>query len=342
MRNRNRSARPGTWRVRPALFLVVALLLAPALVWASGEAEDTADGLRELSLRLNTPAYGSHAPFVLAEKLGWYAEEGLTVTFGEGAGSDTTVALIDGGDDDVGLAGFDAIASLRADGAAVKAVGVIEQRSPFAIITMAGSDITTAAALEGSTVVMDRGDIPLFEAFARTAGIDADAVNTVTLAEQAQSAALANGRIDGILGWTTYHAPEVAVLTGDVQAVLWSDFGFSLYNLGIVASDEMVENEPDVLCAFVETSFRALEYSLENPEEAIEALMEEFPNVNEEIVYGQLVNLGELIRTSNTQGRPLGYMAPEDVAATFQVLQETEALDDVPALDDLVSNICFE
>lgn len=182
---------------------------APAENTSASTSPGSTDGtvpsgdLQSLSVRLNVDATGTHAPFVLAQKNGWYAEEGLDVAFGEGGGSDTTVALIDTGDDDIGIAGFDAVAVLRAEGAEVKVIGAWEQRSPLAIITVVGSDITEPADLEGATVVMDQGDIPLFEAYAVRAGIDASAVETVTITEEAQSAALAAGRIDGILGWTT-------------------------------------------------------------------------------------------------------------------------------------------
>lgn len=300
---------------------------------ASGSAE-----LTPLSVRLNVDATGTHAPFLLAAQNGWYEEEGVDPTFGEGNGSDSTVALVDAKDDDIGIAGFDAVAVLRGEGAMTKVVGGWEMQSPLAIVTMEGSDIQEPADLEGKTVVMDQGDIPLFEAYAARAGIDAGAVNTVTLTEEAQSAALAAGRIDGILGWTTYHAPQVEKLTGGVETILWSDSDFELMNLAIIAHDDNVGS--DATCGFVRASYRGLEAAQEDPEAAIDALLEEFPQLDREIALGQLVNMFDLLETDDTEGKPLGWVAESDVADALEILSDAgEPIDVEPG--DVFDNSCY-
>ncbi len=325
--------------------MVAAVTSASALLTAAcGGGDDDAPagdgGLEPVSVRLNVDATGTHAPLMLALENGWYEEEGLDVEFGEGNGSDSTVALIDAGDDDIGLAGFDAVAVLRGQGANVKVIGGWEQRSPLAIVTDEGSDIDEPTDLEGATVVMDQGDIPLFEAYAARAGIDADAVNTVTMGEAAQSAALAAGRIDGILGWTTYHAPQVAELTGGVQSILWSDSDFELMNLAIIASDEGIENDSETLCGFVRASYKGLEAAQDDPDAAIDAMLKSFPNVNPTIARGQLVNMFDLLVTDDTQGKPLGWVAESDVAEAIDVLSDAgEPIEVQP--EDLYDNVCF-
>ncbi|MBK5248004.1 MAG: ABC transporter substrate-binding protein [Actinomycetales bacterium] len=298
------------------------------------------EGSEAVSVRLNVDATGTHAPFLLAKANGWYEDEGLAVKFGEGNGSDSTVALIDAGDDDIGIAGFDAVAVLRSKGAAVKVVGGWEQRSPLAIVTAEESEIQEPTDLEGATVVMDQGDIPLFEAYASRAGIDASAVDTVTMTEAAQSAALAAGRIDGILGWTTYHSPQVAKLTGGVQTILWSDSDFELMNLGIIANDDTIANDSDMLCGFVRASYKGLEAAQEDPDGAIDALVEEFPNLDPEIAKGQLVNMFELLVTDDTEGKPLGWVAESDIAEGVEILSEAgNPIEAEPA--DLFDNSCY-
>ena len=334
----------GATRRRGRVAVIAATVLSTVVVSACGSDEEdaaSAEGLESVSVRLNVDATGTHAPFLLAEQNGWYEEEGLAVEFGEGNGSDSTVALIDDGDDDIGIAGFDAVAVLRGDGAQVKVVGGWEQRSPLAIVTAEGSDIDEPSDLEGSTVVMDQGDVPLFQAYAARAGFDADAVETVTMTEKAQSAALAAGRIDGILGWTTYHAPQVSELTGGVETNLWSDSGFELMNLAIIASDETVANDSDMVCGFVRASFRGLEEAQEDPQAAIDALVEEFPNLNPTIALGQLENMFELLVTDDTEGEPLGWVAEQDIAQGVEILSEAGSeIQAEPA--DLFDNACFE
>lgn len=324
---------------RNASLLAVAVVTSSLLAACSNE-EEVPEGSEAVSVRLNVDATGTHAPFLLAKANGWYEDEGLAVKFGEGNGSDSTVALIDAGDDDIGIAGFDAVAVLRSKGAAVKVVGGWEQRSPLAIVTAEESEIQEPTDLEGATVVMDQGDIPLFEAYASRAGIDASAVDTVTMTEAAQSAALAAGRIDGILGWTTYHSPQVAKLTGGVQTILWSDSDFELMNLGIIANDDTIANDSDMLCGFVRASYKGLEAAQEDPDGAIDALVEEFPNLDPEIAKGQLVNMFELLVTDDTEGKPLGWVAESDIAEGVEILSEAgNPIEAEPA--DLFDNSCY-
>lgn len=328
---------------RPLALAAIALTAAGLLVGCGSEpAPESSDGtaLQPVSVRLNVDATGTHAPFLLAKANGYYEEEGLDVTFGEGNGSDSTVALVDAGDDDIGIAGFDAVAVLRSEGAHVRVVGGWEQRSPLAIVTAVNSDIQSPKDLEGKTVVMDQGDIPLFRAYAARAGINADLVNTVTMTESAQSAALAAGRIDGILGWTTYHAPQVAKLTDGVNTILWSDSDFDLMNLSIIASDDTIANRSDMVCGFVRASYRGLEAAQEDSAAAVATLTEQFPNLDPEIAQGQLDNMFELLSTDNTEGKPLGWVAEPDIASALEILNEAGTeLAVEPA--DLFDNTCY-
>jgi NitT/TauT family transport system substrate-binding protein len=336
-------------RLTPRATLLTVTVAVSALFVGACAGDDTAgaggddagaEDLTPVSVRLNVDATGTHAPLLLAEQNGWYQDEGLDVSFGEGNGSDSTVALIDAGDDDIGIAGFDAVAVLRGQGASAKVVGGWEMQSPLAIVTAEDSDIQEPSDLEGATVVMDQGDIPLFEAYAVRAGIDASAVDTVTMTEQAQSAALAAGRIDGILGWTTYHSPQVAKLTGGVENILWSDSDFELMNLAIIASDDSIENRSDMVCGFVRASYQGLEAAQEDPEGAVDALVEEFPNLDRDIALGQLENMFELLVTDDTEGKPLGWVAESDVEEAIEILSESGEPIDVEA-SELYDNGCY-
>ena len=327
---------------RPARLATTAVAACALLAACSSSNDDDASSaaLQPVSVRFNVDATGTHAPFLIAKANGWYEEEGLGVEFGEGNGSDSTVALVDAGDDDIGIAGFDAVAVLRNEGATVKVVGGWEQRSPLAIVTAVGSDIKAPKDLEGSTVVMDQGDIPLFEAYAARAGIDASAVNTVTMTESAQSAALAAGRIDGILGWTTYHAPQVAKLTNGVNTILWSDSDFDLMNLAIIANDDTIANNSDMVCKFVRASYRGMEAAQQDPDAAIADLVEAYPNLDPEIAKGQLVNMFELLATDSTQGKPLGWVAEPDIAGALAILSDAGSEITVQPTD-LFDNSCY-
>ena len=75
-----------------------------------------------VSLRLDWKLSGYHLPFYWAKEKGYYSDAGIDVDIKEGAGSDKTVALIDGKHDDIGVADFTLMAKGMPNAIAVMAV----------------------------------------------------------------------------------------------------------------------------------------------------------------------------------------------------------------------------
>ena len=315
------------------------------------EATDSADTtvgegdsgeLQQVSMRFNIHAYAPHAPFVYAAQQGFYEEVGLEVTFGEGTGSDTTAALVAEGGDTFGTADFPGLSGMVALGAPVKAVGMIEQQSPLAISSLASTPIETPDDLIGKRIVMGAGDEAIFEAFLNVNGIELSDVETVTMSDAAQPAALAEGAVDGIAGWVTSQGIEIIETPGGIYNLLWADFGFPMLNLGLVANADMIEEDPDTVCRFVEASFRGWEAAEQDPEGAVNALIELYPNTDFDITMTGLEAQFELMRSPSTEGLPLGEINPEDAEESMDLLVQTGAAEEVIPVDDLISNVCVE
>lgn len=305
------------------------------------EAGDSGE-LQEVSLRFNINAYAPHAPFVYAAQQGFYEEVGLEVTFGEGTGSDTTAALVSEGDDTFGTADFPGLTGMVALGAPVRAVAMIEQESPLAISSLGSTPIETPQDLIGKQIVMGAGDEAMFEAFLNVNGVELSEVETLTMADSAQPAALAEGTVDGVFGWATLQGIELIETPGGIHNLLWADFGFAMLNLGLVANPSMIEEDPDTVCRFVEASFRGWEAAEQDPEAAVNALIELFPNVNFDVTMTGLETQFELMRSPSTEGLPLGQINPEDVQESIDLLVETGAAEETIPVDQLTSNVCYE
>lgn len=348
VRGRRSPYRP---RMLGALGMGLLLVLAACAGGADGAA-DTADAdaaagdggeeLQEVSLRFNISAYAPHIPFVYAQELGFYEEEGLTVTFGEGTGSETTGALVAEGDDTFGTVDIPAVTSLVGEGAPISAVAIIEQRSPLAVISLADSGIEEPEDLHGRTVVMEGGDLESFESFVQVAGIDIDQIETLTMADSAQAAALESGQVDGIFGWTTSQGSETVELSGGIQSLLFADYGYDLLNLTLVANTETIEDDPELVCSFVRASFRGWEATQEDTDDAIETFIEYFPNVNPNIADWGLEQQLQLLQAEDTEGEPLGFVTPDMVDATLEVLAGVGAVDEGLAAEDIYNPMCFE
>ena len=335
---------------RSILVLILLVILA-ACGGTTDETEETDEtdapttteaGLKEVSLRFNVAAYAPHPPFVYAAELGFYEEEGLAVTFGEGAGSDVTAFSVAAGNDMFGTADFPGTTSIIALGGDVRFVGMIEQGSPLAITSRGSDPIKTPQDLVGKTIVMGGGDEPMFEAFLGIHGLELSDVETVTMADEAQTAALAEGVVDGIAGWATGQGIELIEMEGGIHNLYWAEWGLPMLNLGVIAHNDMIENDPETVCAFGDATFRGWAAAEQDPEAAVNALIGSFPNADFDYVYNGLLAQFILMRSPSTEGLPLGQINPDDVTKAMNLLVEIGAAEEAIPTDEIYSNICFE
>jgi NitT/TauT family transport system substrate-binding protein len=286
--------------------------------------------LKDVSFRFDVTASGYVAPFVLAQEKGWYKEEGLNVKFGEGGGSNATLQLVANGKDTFGWADFGTLMTLVAQGAGVKAVSVIGQQSPVGVIARADGPIRTLKDLEGHRLLLNpRGaSAALFKAVVEAQDLDESKIDLVnTSADVTNATLLARKRVDAFVGWETFELPAVEELKIEPLVLPFREAGVNPMNVSIVASDATIKNDPDTARAFVAASLKAWGYAADHPQEAVDVLVKQYPNVKASIATAQLEAQLKLLHTDNSEGKPIGYTAPEDVEATQQVLLDTKLLE---------------
>lgn len=338
---RTRPRRVVCWRLLAAIGLVTLVACSESETPSGPTGSD--EEVREVSFRFDVSAAGYDAPFVLAEEQGWYADEGLTVTFGEGTGSDVTGPLVAEGEDEFGLVDFATAVQLISQGMPdIVAVATISPRIPLAILTLEESGIEEPADLEGRTVVMGSGDVGLWQAFTEATGIDESAVEIVNVDEGSQAQVLMEGTVDGLLGYVTFQLPQIEELGGELNPLNYADYGVNVMSSSIFASEEYLESDRETVCGFVRGSMRGWEAAMEDPTAAIDALVDMFPNVSRSIMTAQLENSFELLFTESNEEQTLGWIAEEDVTETIETLTEFGDLESAPEPSALYTNECLE
>jgi NitT/TauT family transport system substrate-binding protein len=322
---------------------VVAICVTPILLLTNNAWSQADKPLKDLSFRFDVTAQGYVAPFVLAQKKGWYRQEGIKVTFGEGTGSTQTVAGIAAGNDDFGWADFGTMVKIQSKGAAVKAFAVVGQVNPMATVSLVKSPIRKPKDLEGLTIGANAtgSTAELWPAFAKSAGVDAAKVEFVTAGSATQPALLKTGRVKAINTWMTLGPPALEKLGEQTVAIQWSDYGVNLLNTSVIARPDIVQKDSAKACGFIRAAMHGWEYSVDHAEEAVAALAEAFPNVDRKVALGQLKAQLKLLHTPATAGRPIGWIAEKDVIATQDVLKKYAGLKKVVPASDLYTNECF-
>ena len=217
------------------LRLVLAAVLALGFVPAA-----FAQAPQKVVFALNWFAVGDHAAYWVALEKGYYRDKGLEVELQNSKGSGDSIAKVDTGRADVGLADSAVVIASAARGTKIKVVGMVFDKSPLNIWSRKEAPITKPKDLEGKSVAAPPGDgqRQMFPAFARLNGIDASKVTWVNVEPAAKVPALAEKRVDAVADYTTgLPFYEKAIGKGNAVMLPWADHGFDMYSMSIIASE---------------------------------------------------------------------------------------------------------
>lgn len=283
----------------------------------------------EMDFLLNWTISGDHAPYYVALDKGWYDEVGLDVNIIVGQGSGFTVQSVDTGRAHMGIADAPVAVAGRAEGAGVTIVGIIFDKHPNSMFFWEDSGITEPQDLVGKTVAVPASDghRVMWPAFAQLIGVDPDSVDFVNIAPAAKVAALSARRADVVFElYTGTPFMEKAIPAEELGNILWADYGFDLYAHSYVASDEVIANDPEMVRRFLDASYRAWEYTLQNPEEAISILAEYHP-INRDDYLANLLLVREFFMTDRYQNEGIGYIDLERAQVTVDMVEEYQGIE---------------
>lgn len=308
---------------------------------SSGGDSKAQEELIPVSFRLNYAAQGLHVPFYYALEQGYYEEEGLDVTIGEGTGGGTTAKLVGAGEDDIGLVDAASVASAVDNGIPLKVVCPVYAVSGFAVVSLAEAGIEEPKDIEGKKVGVTTGDSPqnLFPAFAAANEIDESTINYVMMDSNAKVTSLLNGDVDCVLGGADDQAITLRNMGEEVNVLRYSDYGAAAVGLSIVASDDMIAKNPEVVQKFISASMKAWNECRENSDEQIEVFMKKFGTLDEEVVKGSLeVALDSLFAEDS---ETLGDVSETDWEACRNLLVEYLGLSSDMSAEELYTYDCL-
>jgi NitT/TauT family transport system substrate-binding protein len=100
--------------------------------------------------------------------------------------------------------------------------------------------------------------------------------------------------------------------------------GVTTVSSAIIVSHRTIDENPELIRKFVRATQRAVQYSIDNPEEAAEIFAKHAADFgfDEELSLAEIKGAQELLWTENSKGNPIGWSAIEDWQATQDLLQE--------------------
>ncbi|MBR0877466.1 NitT/TauT family transport system substrate-binding protein [Bradyrhizobium japonicum] len=254
--------------------LAIAIPLA-ALAARDVSAAETAAPSTAIHFTFDRPVDASMAPFFLAAKDGNFGAERLNVSFKSAAGSMDALARVAKGDSELALVDINELIRFRDkdDAAPVKAVFVLFNRAPYAIVARRSRGIHLLPDLDGKTVGVADGDLSmrLWPALAQQNGINASQVKFHKISAAVREPILSAGQVDAVAGFSYLSAVNLrdrGVPGGDLVVLRYADYGCEAYGFAVVANPAFAATKPDAVKGFVRALIAGVNATIKEPARA--------------------------------------------------------------------------
>jgi NitT/TauT family transport system substrate-binding protein len=305
------------------LVLSVTLIVAGTVLALGLGAPAAQSAPQKVVFALNWFPVGDHAAYWVALEKGYYRQRGLDVDMQNSKGSGDSIAKVDTGRADVGLADSAVVIAAVGRGARIKVVGMVFDKSPLNIWSHKAAPITKPRDLEGKTVAAPPGDgqRQMFPAFARVNGIDQSKVTWVNVEPAAKVPAFAEKRVDAVADYTTgLPFYEKAVGKGNAVMLPWADHGLDMYSMSIVASDKTMKERAPMLRAFLEASYLGWRDVMSDPKSALEIFKKRVPEIDLAIIEPNMMMGLDLMKTDRYARNGIGWMEDKKMCASVDLV----------------------
>jgi putative hydroxymethylpyrimidine transport system substrate-binding protein len=320
----------GTSRVRrvPVLLLLVSALLA-----GCGEKEDVLEprGSKHVELMLDYFPNADHAGIYAAQAGGDFEQAGLDVAIRQPPDPAAPIKQVAAGRVDLAISYEPEVLRARDQGLPVVSVAAIVQKPLTSIISLPEAKIREPADLEGKTV--GTAGIDYQSAYLRTilleAGVRPDTVKERNVGF-GLTPALLTGKVDAVLGaFWNYEGTELRLKDKRPRIIRMDEAGVPSYNeLVLVANERSLDRDADKIRAFIGALSRGTRDLRENPDKAIEGLLDANPDLDPELQ--RAVVEVTLPLFFPPRGRPFGWQDPAQWDAFAAWMKDSRLLERPP------------
>jgi NitT/TauT family transport system substrate-binding protein len=281
------------------------------------------------------------AHYYVADKKGYYAAEGLKVTFDYNFETDV-VQRVAQGTVQFGSASGDSVLLARAQGLPVATIATMSQKFPTVFFSKADANIKTPADLKGKTV----GIPGRFGAsyIGLLALLYANKIQESELDIQEigfnQVAALSEDKVQVASGYGNNEPIQLDQQGVKVNVIRVADF-FPLASDGIITAEALIKDDPDLARGFVRATLRGMQDTIAAPDEAFAISLEYIPEARSGDAQLQRRVLQETLaywQSDATATEGLGYTDKASWEATHTFLRESGLLKNDVELDKAFTN----
>jgi len=253
--------------------VILGLLAAPLM-------KSSAGAQTSVKFTLDWKFEGPATPFLFALDRGYFTAEKLDVMIEPGNGSLEPINRVASGAYDIGFGDINTLIKFhdRNKGAPLKAVFMVYNKPPSAIVTRKSRGIATPKDLEGKKLGAPTGDAAFAEwpILVRAAGIDARKVTIVNIGFAVRELMLAAGQVDATTGFSFssyFTLKDRGVPVDDIVVMLMADYGLKLYGNAIIVNAKFAAENPEAVKGFLRAFLKGLQDTVADPMRTIESVL---------------------------------------------------------------------
>jgi two-component system sensor histidine kinase EvgS len=254
------------------------------------------------------------AGYYAAVEKGFYAEEGLEVTFLEAVPGQDRVAPVLEGKASYGV-GDAGILKLRAEGKPVVLLAQIFQHSPGILMSRRDSDIFSPYELQGKTIMIPEDPISGIAVKAmllETLG----SLDRLTILPCARGSELINDKADAVAGYLSNEPFQYQQKGLPINIIDPRSYGIDFYGDNIFTTDHEIRTHPERVKKMIRATLKGWDYALKNKEEIINLILADNPALDRENLQFEAKVIDQMIQPDLV---PMGDIQPRRYARIAQL-----------------------
>jgi NitT/TauT family transport system substrate-binding protein len=296
-----------------------------------------------LKFTLDWKFEGPSAPFLVAIDKGHFVAEGLDVSIETGTGSVEPIARVASGAFDMGFGDINTVIKFRDQNPAnaLKAVFMVYNKPPFAIVSRKSRGINAPKDLEGKKLGAPAGDASFAQwpIFVQANGIDASKVTVENVGFPVREPMLAAGQVDAITGFSFsayISLKDRGVPVDDIVLMLMADYGVNLYGNAIMVNAKFAAEKPEAVKAFLRAFLKGLKETVRDPAQAVEVVARRNEIAKPETELERLrMAIRDNILTAEVKAHGYGGVDPARFQASIDLIGQSYKFKSKPNAPDL-------
>jgi NitT/TauT family transport system substrate-binding protein len=272
-----------------------------------------------------------------------FRAENLTVATNIAGGSPDAIARVASSSSDLALVDINVLVRFRdkADAAPVKAVFVLFNKAPYAIIARKSRGIRALSDIEGKTLGVADGDFSIWfwPALAHQNGIKIASVKQAKFSPALREPMLSAGQVDAVTGFSYLagiNLKDRGIPADDLAVLRFTDYGCDAYGFALVVNPAFAAGKPAAVKAFVRAAIAGTRLAIKEPAWTVDEVLAQMEGGSRDLELARLrAVISDNIVTDEVKRNGIGGIDPARFDRSLDQLAEDVKFRARPTLADI-------